>query len=149
MRAARFSSFLGSVDLYGTTYLENMLATGFGMHMAVPLLRKNWRPDLEEADARKLLEDCMRVLYYRDARTINKVRSFSTIRSFSCLVLFRTSTPRHVEARYSEFPSTACSHIPLAQFQVGLVTAAGIQVGAPYSLETEWSLQLFQRPAGI
>ncbi len=69
----RVSSFLGSVDLYGTTYLENMLATGFGMHMAVPLLRKNWRPDMEEADARKLLEDCMRVLYYRDARTINKV----------------------------------------------------------------------------
>jgi 20S proteasome subunit beta 7 len=65
---------LGSVDLYGTTYIENMLATGFGMHMAVPLLRKNWRADMNEQEARTLLEDCMRVLYYRDARTINKVR---------------------------------------------------------------------------
>ncbi len=100
MRAARLSSFLGSVDLYGTTYLEDMLATGFGMHMAVPLLRKNWRPDMEEADARKLLEDCMRVLYYRDARTINKVRSLSTIgRVFFYLVPFHTSTPRHVSLK--------------------------------------------------
>jgi 20S proteasome subunit beta 7 len=67
-------SFLGSVDLYGTTFEDNLVATGFGTYMAIPLLRKNWRADLTEEEARKLLTDCMRVLYYRDARTINKVR---------------------------------------------------------------------------
>ena len=65
-------SFLGSVDLYGTTYVDSLIATGFGMHMAMPLLRKHWRPDLDAAAAQALLTDCMRVLYYRDARTINK-----------------------------------------------------------------------------
>jgi hypothetical protein len=35
-----------------------------------PLLRKAWKPDLTEAEARKMLEDAARVLYYRDCRTI-------------------------------------------------------------------------------
>jgi len=41
-------------------------------------MRKGWREDLTEAEARTLLEDCMRVLFYRDTRasayiTIGKV----------------------------------------------------------------------------
>ena len=36
--------------------------------MALPLLRAAWREDLTEADARKLLDECMRVLFYRDTR---------------------------------------------------------------------------------
>lgn len=70
--------FLGMVDLYGSSYTENMLATGYGTYLAVPLLRKRWVPDMEEKDARELLEDCMRVLFYRDCRTINKF-TISTI----------------------------------------------------------------------
>ena len=65
-------SFLGAVDLYGTTYTDNFIATGFGAHMALPLIRRHHRLDMTEEEARKLLEDCVRVLYYRDARTINK-----------------------------------------------------------------------------
>jgi len=64
--------FLGTVDLYGSTYEDNILATGYGKYMAIPLLRKAWKADLTEAEAKTLLEDCMRVLYYRDCRTINK-----------------------------------------------------------------------------
>eukprot|EP00455_Lapot_gusevi_P042999 TRINITY_DN517_c0_g1_i3.p1 TRINITY_DN517_c0_g1~~TRINITY_DN517_c0_g1_i3.p1 ORF type:complete len:197 (+),score=53.39 TRINITY_DN517_c0_g1_i3:40-630(+) len=66
------NSFLGVVDLYGTTYVTDIVATGFGTHLAYPLLRKAWRADMTEQEARQLLEDCSRVLYYRDARTINK-----------------------------------------------------------------------------
>jgi 20S proteasome subunit beta 7 len=33
-------AFLGAVDLHGTTYEENIIANGMGLHLAVPLLRK-------------------------------------------------------------------------------------------------------------
>lgn len=35
-----------------TSYEDNILATGFGGHLALPILRKKWRPDLEEGEAR-------------------------------------------------------------------------------------------------
>ena len=65
-------SFLGSVDLYGSTFEENILATGYGMYLALPLLRKGYSADMDEKQARALLEESMRVLFYRDCRTINK-----------------------------------------------------------------------------
>lgn len=64
--------FLGLVDLYGSSYTENMLATGYGMHLAIPIMRNKWKKDMTEAEAKELLEECMRVCFYRDCRTINK-----------------------------------------------------------------------------
>jgi len=66
--------FLGTVDKIGTAYADNFIATGFGGYLAIPLLREKWRPDLEEGEARALLEDCMRVLFYRDCRALNKIQ---------------------------------------------------------------------------
>jgi 20S proteasome subunit beta 7 len=67
-------SFLGLVDLVGTSFQEETLATGYGAYIARPLLRNGWREDLTQEQAIKLLENCMRVLYYRDARAINKIQ---------------------------------------------------------------------------
>jgi 20S proteasome subunit beta 7 len=61
------------VDKIGSTYSEDFLATGFGSHIAIPIIRAKWTPDMSEEEARTLLEDCMRVLYYRDCRALNKV----------------------------------------------------------------------------
>jgi hypothetical protein len=36
---ARARSYLGFVDLYGTSFSENYAATGFGNHLALPLIR--------------------------------------------------------------------------------------------------------------
>ena len=69
-------SFLGYVDLKGVAYKSSTIATGYGAYIAQPLLRKavEGREDiLSEEQARILLEQCMRVLYYRDARSLNKV----------------------------------------------------------------------------
>lgn len=68
-----FCSFLGQVELLGTQYEDDTLATGFGSYIARPLLRDAYRPDLTEEEAKKIVLECMRVLFYRDARTINKV----------------------------------------------------------------------------
>lgn len=35
-----------------TSYEDNILATGYGTYLAIPILRKKWRPDLEEGEAR-------------------------------------------------------------------------------------------------
>jgi 20S proteasome subunit beta 7 len=74
--------FLGYVDLLGTTFSAPTLATGFGAHIAQPLLREAYEakagvegtgPLLTEEEAEKLLGECMKVLFYRDARSLNKV----------------------------------------------------------------------------
>jgi 20S proteasome subunit beta 7 len=66
--------FLGWVDKIGTTFQENLVATGFGSYLAIPLLREKYRPDLQEGEARALLEDCMRILFYRDCRASNRIQ---------------------------------------------------------------------------
>jgi 20S proteasome subunit beta 7 len=66
--------FLGQVNMIGLAFEGDFIATGFGHHLGTPLLRKYWRADLTEAEARQLLEDCMRVCLYRDCRTINRIQ---------------------------------------------------------------------------
>ncbi|KAG5517859.1 hypothetical protein PMAC_000313 [Pneumocystis sp. 'macacae'] len=68
--------FLGYVDFLGVTYSAPCIATGYGAYMAIPLLRKATEDGrdalLSREDARKVIDDCMRVLYCRDARSLNK-----------------------------------------------------------------------------
>mmetsp|Transcript_21434 Transcript_21434/g.30822 ORF Transcript_21434/g.30822 Transcript_21434/m.30822 type:complete len:244 (-) Transcript_21434:113-844(-) len=66
--------FLGWVDKIGTTFQENLVATGFGSYLAIPLLREKYRADMQEGEARALLEDCMRILFYRDCRASNRIQ---------------------------------------------------------------------------
>ncbi|KAL2918090.1 Proteasome subunit beta type-7 [Polyrhizophydium stewartii] len=69
--------FLGYVDLLGTTYQSSTIATGYGSYIAQPLLRKQVEgreDELTEADAAKILDESMRVLFYRDARSLNKIQ---------------------------------------------------------------------------
>lgn len=70
--------FLASADLLGTTFSSPTLATGFGAHLAQPLLRR-LMPDDEESvqnvtqeQAVEAIKACMKVLFYRDARSMDK-----------------------------------------------------------------------------
>lgn len=68
--------FLAYVDLLGTTYTSSTIATGYGSYIAQPLLRKavEGREDtLTAEEAAALLEESIRVLFYRDARSLDKV----------------------------------------------------------------------------
>lgn len=71
------TSFLRYVDLLGVTYGSSCLATGFGKHLAVPLMRQLIPSDpdyvnVTEEQAKKVIMDSMRVLFYRDARSLDK-----------------------------------------------------------------------------
>ncbi|KAK2768821.1 Proteasome subunit beta type-7 [Arachnomyces sp. PD_36] len=69
--------FLSSADLLGTTFSAPSLATGFGAHLAIPILRRKFPEEIpiEEITKEKAVEavkDCMKVLFYRDARSTDK-----------------------------------------------------------------------------
>ncbi|EKU21537.1 20S proteasome subunit beta 7, partial [Nannochloropsis gaditana CCMP526] len=58
-------AFLGHLDMIGTAFSDEVMATGFGSYLALPIMRKRWHANMTEGEARALLEDCMRVLFYR------------------------------------------------------------------------------------
>ncbi|KAF9330325.1 Proteasome subunit beta type-7 [Podila minutissima] len=70
-------SFLGAIDLKGTPYQSASIATGFGSHLAQPILRKELEQrggenNITEEQAVEILKKSMKVLWYRDARSMNK-----------------------------------------------------------------------------
>jgi len=69
---------LGVTDLRGGSFSDNTIGIGYGNFIAQPLLRKAWKPDMTKQEAKQLLENCMRVLYYRDARSYNRMQ-FATV----------------------------------------------------------------------
>jgi len=64
--------YLGMIGMIGTCYSDSHVATGFGAHLARPLFRERQYDDMPEDEARTLLEDALRVCYYRDKQSINK-----------------------------------------------------------------------------
>lgn len=68
-------TFLGAVDDVGTRWEDDCIATGYGGHIALPLLRQalERKPDgLTRDEAIAVIKDCLRVLFYRECRAINK-----------------------------------------------------------------------------
>lgn len=68
--------FLGSVDLRGTAFTSPSLATGFGAALAQPIMRRFAATEEDAAklsrdEAVRVVRECMKVLYYRDARSWN------------------------------------------------------------------------------
>lgn len=60
--------YLGYTDYFGTSFKENYVCTGFGHHLALPIIRRKYREDMTVEEAQALIQECMRVLYYRDCR---------------------------------------------------------------------------------
>ncbi|KAI3849918.1 hypothetical protein MKW98_026832 [Papaver atlanticum] len=66
--------YLGTVTMLGVHFEDDHIATGFGNHLARPILRAEHSNDMSFEDAVKLLEKCMLVLLYRDRSAINKLQ---------------------------------------------------------------------------
>lgn len=66
---------LGFVDKLGVSFETDTMGTGYGAYIALPLMRNahEANPDMSESQAKTLLEDCLRVMFYRDARSLNKI----------------------------------------------------------------------------
>lgn len=66
--------FLGQCDLYGTRIEHGYLLTGLSSHYCQVLMENNWRADMTEDEARKLLSDCMQVMFYRDKKATDRIQ---------------------------------------------------------------------------
>lgn len=69
--------FLASVDLRGTTFTSPSLASGFGAALAQPIMRRYAETEeaaaqLTREEAVNVIKECMKVLYYRDARSLDR-----------------------------------------------------------------------------
>lgn len=69
--------FLGSVDLRGTAFTSPSLATGFGAALAQPIMRRHAATEEDAArltrdQAVAIVKECMKVLFYRDARSLDR-----------------------------------------------------------------------------
>lgn len=70
--------YLGYIDMYGTSLTGDYVVSGLAHYFCKVLLRDNWKPDMSEADGKALLEQCMKVLAYRDCRASERIQ-FCTI----------------------------------------------------------------------
>lgn len=66
--------FLGYVDKIGVAYEAPSVSNGYGAYIAQPLLREalEKNPNMTTKQALDVIDKCMKVLYYRDARSLNK-----------------------------------------------------------------------------
>merc|ERR1719221_566417 len=62
------------VDSQGTFFHEDYVATGFGSHLATPLLRNDWKADISLEDAKALAVKCLQLCFYRDCRAYNRIQ---------------------------------------------------------------------------
>lgn len=61
--------FLGHINFRGRAYTSNIIATGFGTHLALPIFREqSENGPIDEAKAQELIKKSMEVLFYRDCR---------------------------------------------------------------------------------
>lgn len=68
--------FLACTDKLGVAFAEDSIATGYGAYIALPLLRdalERKGGKLTKDEALVEMEKCMKVLFYRDARSLNRV----------------------------------------------------------------------------
>lgn len=78
--------FLGHINVRGRSYTSDVISTGYGTHLALPLLREySEKGPVDEATAQTLIKKCMEVLYYRDCRGYPKY-SQANINSSGCTV---------------------------------------------------------------
>merc|ERR1711957_584106 len=50
-------TMLGFVDHQGTAFQEDFIATGFGSHLAMPLLRNDWTPEISFQYLGKMVDE--------------------------------------------------------------------------------------------
>jgi 20S proteasome subunit beta 7 len=66
--------FMLQVSMIGVHYVDQHIATGFGIHLAQPIFRSEWKEDMTLEEGKKLLEKALLVLFYRDRTAINKIQ---------------------------------------------------------------------------
>ncbi|GKT36681.1 putative multi-domain containing protein [Aduncisulcus paluster] len=67
-------SFLGYIDLYGTHFECDYTATGYAEDLALPMIRREWNPEITEDQAAALLQKCVKVCVARDCKQSSDIQ---------------------------------------------------------------------------
>lgn len=80
--------------------------------------------EITKQEARELVERCLKVLYYRDARSYNRV----------------SRTAAHTQVYWT--PSGESNNFISVSFQheIAIVTEEGVEILGPLSSETNWDI---------
>ena len=65
--------FLGTSDFHGMKLEQNYVATGLGGHYCGVLFGNRWNADMSYEDSKTLIEDCMRIMFYRDKKASDTI----------------------------------------------------------------------------
>ena len=65
--------FLGNSDVFGMKLEKDYFITGLGLHYCGVIFTNNWKADMTEAEARKLVETCARVMFVYDKKALDKI----------------------------------------------------------------------------
>ena len=71
---AEDKKYLGYIDQFGTLLEGDYLVAGLAHYFCKVLLASYAKPDMSEKTAKDVLEQCMRVLIYKDARCGEQVQ---------------------------------------------------------------------------
>lgn len=66
--------YLAMVDLYGTLLEGESFVTGFANYLCKPLIWNYWKKTDSEAEVKKLLIECFKVLFYRDCGATDRIQ---------------------------------------------------------------------------
>ena len=64
--------YLGSIDPFGTLIEGPWLVTGYAHYLCKPIITNEWNENIDEAKAKKIIEECFKVLYYRDCGAFDR-----------------------------------------------------------------------------
>lgn len=65
--------FIGVINSKGNFWFDDTAATSFSENFALPLLRNRNLEDLSKEDAVELMEECFRIMCYKDCRATNTI----------------------------------------------------------------------------
>ncbi|CAL54063.1 Proteasome B-type subunit [Ostreococcus tauri] len=69
---AKGEAFCGTVGMIGTHYADDHVAAGFGNHIARPIFREFYKPDLTEEEAVEIMKSALYACVMRDKQMMNK-----------------------------------------------------------------------------
>lgn len=85
---AKGEAVLGYCDHQGTCYEEDFIASGFGTHLAIPILRSECEDDkwknMNIDQAKAVVKKCLQLLFYRDCKASREIQFSVSLADGTC-----------------------------------------------------------------
>eukprot|EP01017_Pseudomicrothorax_dubius_P039234 TRINITY_DN5985_c0_g3_i2.p1 TRINITY_DN5985_c0_g3~~TRINITY_DN5985_c0_g3_i2.p1 ORF type:complete len:201 (-),score=64.11 TRINITY_DN5985_c0_g3_i2:154-756(-) len=66
--------YLAVIDPFGTPLQKTAVLTGYARYLCPPIVQNYWDETADEEKARRVVEECFKVLFYRDAKAVDRIQ---------------------------------------------------------------------------